>query len=224
MTPHVLNAGMYIHTKKDLRMFTTYKAAEAVCGKLGTPSKMPGYTYGIPAIHCPVGKLLVKVPNSVCSKCYALKGRYVFGNVKKSQTFRFNSLRHPEWVNAISFLINKRADPYFRWHDSGDLQGMWHLENIVAVALKCPDTRFWLPTRETKLMRDYLSEKELPQNLTVRVSGTMIDGPAPNHFPNTSTVVTDGNETCHANRNGGLCGKCRACWDPSIGNISYPRH
>ena len=78
--------------------FKTLKEAEAVAGKLSTPSKMPGYAYGIPAKHCPVGSALVKIKGSVCSSCYALKGRYVFPNVQNAQKIRFDSLKHPRWV------------------------------------------------------------------------------------------------------------------------------
>lgn len=205
--------------------FTTIKAAEAVAGKLGKPSKMPGYAYGIPARNCPVGSALVKLKGSVCSSCYALKGRYVFPNVLGAQEARLKSLAHPQWVDAMAYMIEKRKCSYFRWHDSGDIQGLWHLENIAEVALRCPDTRFWIPTRETKVVREYLRiHGAFPPNLVVRVSGAMIDGPPPANFPTTSTVTTSGSPTCPAYTQGGVCGACRACWDPRVGNVSYPKH
>lgn len=201
------------------------KEAEAIAGRLGRPSKMPGYAYGIPARHCPVGALLVSISGSVCSSCYALKGRYVFGSVKKAQDYRFQSLRHPQWVEALTFMIKFRACEHFRWHDSGDLQGLWHLDNIAEVARRCPETVFWIPTRETRVVRQYLDlHGQFPNNLVVRVSGTMIDGPAPAAYPNTSTVVTDGSQNCPAYTQGGVCGSCRACWDPTVRNVSYPKH
>lgn len=205
--------------------FTTFKAAEAVAGKLGKPSKMPGYAYGIPAKHCPVGAYLVKIHGSVCSKCYALKGRYVFGNVQRAQEFRFQSLKHPLWIDAMEFMINKRNCGHFRWHDSGDIQGLWHLENMVEVARRCPQTVFWIPTRESAVVKKYLATHgAFPPNFVVRVSGAMIDGPPPVAFPNTSTVVSDGSHSCPASKQNGVCGSCRACWDPNVGNVSYPRH
>ena len=205
-------------------MFKTLKEAEAIVGKFGRPSKMPGYAYGLPAQYCKLGSKLAKIPGSVCSNCYALKGRYVFGRVRRAQEYRFNSLKDPRWVDAIVFMIKKRKCDYFRWHDSGDLQGMWHLENIVEVARRCPETRFWLPTCEVGLIRKYLAKhSEFPSNLVVRISGVMIDGKAPN-FTNTSTVVTTGTATCPAYRQGGICGNCRACWDPTVRNVSYPKH
>ena len=204
--------------------FVTLKSAEAVAGKLGKPSKMPGYAYGIPAKHCPIGAQLVKLKGSVCSSCYALKGRYVFGNVQRAQEARFQSLRHPDWVEALSFMIKKRKCDFFRWHDSGDIQGVWHLRNIVEVALKCPETKFWIPTRENHVVRQYLVNSNFPPNLVVRVSGAMINGPAPSGFANTSTVVSGTEPTCPAYTHGGVCGPCRACWNPGVGNVSYPKH
>jgi hypothetical protein len=207
-------------------MFKTLKEAEAIHGGLGKPSKMPGYAYGIPAKHCKVGMKLHKVPGSVCADCYALKGRYVFPNVQQAQERRFQSLTHPLWVQAMAWTLNKLKCDYFRWHDSGDLQGMWHLVNIVEVARLCPNTKFWLPTRENALVSRYLNTVgEFPENLVVRVSGAMIDGYAPIKFVNTSTVVTEAaHATCPAYKQGGVCGSCRSCWDPAVRNVSYPRH
>ena len=205
--------------------FATLKEAEAIAGKLGKPSKMPGYAYGIPARACPVGAVLVKIQGSVCSGCYALKGRYVFPNVLNAQQKRLDSLKDPRWVDALVYMITRRNCDYFRWHDSGDIQGLWHLENIVEVARRCPDTKFWIPTRETKVVKQYLQQHgAFPPNLVVRVSGAMIDGPPPPSFPNTSTVTTSGRPTCPAYQQGGVCGACRACWDPRVGNVSYPKH
>ena len=207
-------------------MFKTLKEADAIHGGLGKPSKMPGYAYGIPAKHCKVGAKLHKVPGSVCADCYALKGRYMFANVQQAQERRFQSLKHPLWVQAIVWTLKKRKCDFFRWHDSGDLQGMWHLVNIVEVANLCPDTKFWLPTRENALVSQYLSTMgSFPKNLVVRMSGAMIDGYAPIKFFNTSTVVSKSTDaTCPAYQQGGKCGSCRSCWDPAVRNVAYPRH
>jgi len=200
----------------------TLKDAEAIAGTLSKPSKMPGYAYGIPAQNCIFGAKLAKVPGSVCSKCYALKGRYLFSNVKAAQQRRFASLQHPDWVKAMVFMIKFRKSEYFRWHDSGDLQGHWHLDKIVEIAQQCPEVQFWLPTRETKMIKTYT--KGVPHNLVVRVSGAMIDGPPPQGFTNTSSVVSDGSQNCPASKQGNVCGSCRACWDVTVRNVSYPEH
>lgn len=199
--------------------------AEAIAGPLGRPSKMPGYAYGLPAKNCPIGAILAKLPGTVCSDCYALKGRYTFPSVVKCQQRRLDSLRHPRWKEAMLFMIDFRNSTYFRWHDSGDIQGLWHLKLLCEIAEERPRVHFWVPTRERVVVRRYLSEYgPFPKNLAVRLSGTMIDGPAPKDFPLTSTVVTTSEHSCRAKDNNGKCGDCRMCWDTGVPTISYPRH
>ena len=163
-------------------MFKTTKEAEAIVHTLSSPSKMPGFSYNTPAYRCIKGTLLRKVPNSICFKCYAMKGRYIFDNVKAAMEKRFDSLHHPLWVDAMTFLINKKEKSgFFRWHDSGDLQGTWHLKKICQIAENLPHITFWLPTREYTIVSDYI-EKEgnvIPPNLTIRLSALMIDGQYP---------------------------------------------
>lgn len=199
-------------------------SAWEIVGGLSRPSKMPGYAYGLPAKACKTGAKLVGVPGSVCAGCYALKGNYRFDNVKSAQQRRLDSLQHPRWVEAMITLLHTLDTRWFRWHDSGDIQSPSHLEKIVAVAQACPHIQFWLPTREKIFVYTHLKKHgAFPTNLCVRLSGTMVDGPAPAGFPNTSTVVTTG-ETCPAPKQGNECGMCRACWNPEVQNVSYRKH
>lgn len=118
-------------------MIKRVREAEDIVGGLSQPSKMPGLAYGIPAKYCSIGSFLRDIKGSVCANCYALKGRYVFENVKKAQQRRFSSLTDPQWVDAMVFLMHAKKCEWFRWHDAGDLQGIWHLENICEVARRC---------------------------------------------------------------------------------------
>lgn len=138
--------------------FTTLKETSPWPASSEGPPRCPATPTGIPARHCPVGALLVKIPGSVCSGCYALKGNYVFDSVQRAQEYRFNSLKHPQWIDAMVFMIKRRKCDYFRWHDSGDIQGMWHLENMVEIARQVPRTKFWIPTRENRVVRQYLAQ------------------------------------------------------------------
>lgn len=202
----------------------TLKQAEEIAGPLGWPSKMPGASYGLPAKRCQVGSVLAKLPNTVCSKCYALKGRYMFPKVQDALERRWRSLQHPAWVEALTFMIRRHQCSYFRWHDSGDIQSLEHLEKIADVALRCKDTKFWLPTREKDYVHQFMRvHGAFPRNLVVRVSGTLIDGPPPVGFANTSTVVTK-NPTCPAPEQDNNCRDCRACWNPRRKNVAYGKH
>jgi len=195
------------------------KEAKAITGGLSAPSKMPGPAYNLPAQACITGSKLVKVQGSVCHGCYALKGRYRFPNVQAALNRRLKSLGHPEWIPAMVVLIDNT--PWFRWHDSGDLQGVQHLKNIFEVCKLTPETMHWLPTREAKFLP--LNTDSIPKNLIIRSSGHKIDKPAPGFWPWTATVVTV-EKSCPAAEQGNQCQDCRACWDRSTPNIAYGKH
>lgn len=207
------------------------KLAQEITGGLSKPSKMPGYAYSIPAEECNKGSQLRKVKGSVCEKCYALKGRYVFSNVKNALRRRFESLSHPLWVEAMAFLINQAGINVFRIHDAGDIQSLAHLENIVSVCKKTPDVRHWLPTREYGVVRDFLDKHgSFPDNLNVRLSAYMVDGPLPLALADRMGVTVSGvtsdktKANCPAYTQGGVCGSCRACWDKNTKVVLYPKH
>ena len=148
----------------------------------------------------------------------------------------------------------KKLDIYeHRWFDSGDLQSLAMLRAIVLCAEITPQIKHWLPTREAKIVKDYRKKYgQEPSNLVIRVSSTMIgDKPIGGH-ENTSTVHKAGEtvygKECLAYRTNkdseiiakevfgamareekkeqdfGHCGNCRACWNPTVKNISYPLH
>lgn len=203
-------------------------AAEKICGKLSHPSKMPGAAYSIPAKACKVGSALHKVKGSTCSKCYAMRNNYLWPAVQKSMQQRLESLTHPQWPDAMAYLISDSETKHFRWHDSGDLQSLAHLLNIVRVAELLPKVKFYLPTREKKVVHDYLrSFGRFPRNLVVRLSAAMVDASPPEGASHTSTVHRHGAPSgfaCPAHLQGNKCGDCRACWDGRVKNISYPYH
>ena len=195
------------------------KEAKVITGGLSGPSKMPGRAYNLPAQACITGAKLVKVPGSVCEGCYALKGRYNFSNVRRALAKRLESLKHPQWVLAMTVLI--KGEPWFRWHDSGDLQSAWHLKQIFEVCEATPETSHWLPTRERKFLP--LSGSTIPKNLIIRFSSHMINQKPVKSWTWTSTVST-GSFTCPASKQGNKCLTCRNCWDRSVSNVTYPKH
>ena len=195
------------------------KEAKKITGGLSAPSKMPGPAFNLPAQACITGSKLVKVPGSVCHGCYALKGRYRFPNVKEALQRRLAALMDPRWVDAMVVLIYK--EPFFRWHDSGDLQSVQHLKNIFEVCNRTPGTQHWLPPREVKFLP--LNFDAIPKNLIIRLSGHKIDKDAASFWPWTSTVVTAG-RTCPAPDQNNECKNCRACWSRDTANIAYGKH
>ena len=195
------------------------KEAKEITGGLSKPSKMPGPAYNLPAWACITGRKLAQIPGTVCHGCYALKGRYRFSNVKSALARRLEALGHPSWVKAMTVLI--KGEKFFRWHDSGDLQGVAHLKAIFKVCNNTPETRHWLPTREARYLP--LNHDSIPKNLTIRFSSHKIDQPPVKNWPWTSTVSTR-DTSCPAQLQNNICKNCRACWDRKISNVTYPKH
>ena len=196
------------------------KEAREITGGLSKPSKMPGPAYNLPAWQCITGVKLQAVSGSVCAGCYAMKGRYRFTNVRQALARRLESLKHPRWVDAMVTLI--KGEPWFRWHDSGDLQGPDHIKKIFEVCKRTPETQHWMPTREARFLK-LLDPAIIPSNLIIRMSSHMIDQGPVKFWPWTSTVSTQG-KTCPAADQGNKCMDCRACWDRSVKNVTYPKH
>ena len=180
---------------------------------------MPEGSYNLPASACQTGQILARVPGTPCHGCYALKGRYRFPNVKNALARRLASLTHPHWVPAMVALI--QGIKHFRWHDSGDIQSAWHLQQIFKVCEATPDTQHWLPTQE----RQYLPDpEEVPANLVIRLSRSKIDGPVSAAWSHDSGVTVGEARTCPAPDQGGKCLDCRACWNKDIKSVIYGKH
>jgi hypothetical protein len=212
----------------------TPQQAQRITGRLTETTKMPGYSYALPAKRCLSGRLLRKMDNTVCSKCYAFKGRYPFGAVQAAMAKHFRAIRSPRWVEAMVTMIQTYApmkSRYFRWHDSGDLQSVAHFESIVEIARRLPAFRFWLPTREYGLVQEWLDGgNAVPVNLVVRLTSTFVDG-GPFKFHDWPVAVVydkeappDGAHRCPAFQQFNHCDDCRACWDPSVRTVAYPLH
>jgi len=206
---------------------------KSIHGGLSRPSKMPGYAYGIPAIACKIGSVLRGINNginnSVCASCYAMKGMYRFSGVQRAQQRRLESITRPLWSVALALSIARTNTTHFRFHDSGDVQSIDHLRRIFDVCVLLPDVQFWLPTRERKIVANLNRCRPVPPNLVIRISAPMVDQnpPVVSPYVRTSTVHDKGKAVgyaCPASSQQGKCGDCRACWNPSVSNVSYPRH
>tara|TARA_R100001143_G_scaffold59832_1_gene58788 strand:+ start:128 stop:736 length:609 start_codon:yes stop_codon:yes gene_type:complete len=199
------------------------KEASKITGGLSAPGKMPEGSYNLPAVACVTGAKLRKIPGTPCFGCYAFKGRYNFPNVKDALTRRLESLTHRDWAQAMAVLI--KGKKFFRWHDSGDLQGPEHLKKIFEVCKLTPKTQHWLPTQERKLLQ-FLDPDIIPPNLIIRLSNAKNDTKPGNAWPHWSTVVSKprAGHVCPAPKQGNNCGSCRACWSKDVKEIQYRIH
>jgi hypothetical protein len=217
-----------------LTEINSIKEAEKIVGGLSAPSKMPSYAWSISAKRCGVGSKLAKVKGSVCYNCYALKGRYMFPMVQDALERRFHAWENDreKWVDAMIYIMHNKKHimdtGHFRWFDSGDIQGEDMLRDMNTVAWASPHIRFWLPTKEYKLIKD--TDMEIAPNLIVRVSN-------PNEGKNTlrgyeyiSTVYSKDNlessegYICPSSKQGNKCRDCRACWNDKVEEVTYIAH
>jgi hypothetical protein len=208
------------------------KDIEKKIGTLSNPSKMPAFGWGISAKKCVTGVKLAKIKGTICSKCYALKGRYVFKNVFNAHEVRRKAIEEIEWVDYMAELLTlkyknlDKSKRYHRWFDSGDIQSFGHLMKIFEVCELTPQIRHWLATREYQLINQ-LDVKDVPKNLCLRVSAIKVDSKPPTFWKWTSGVHKDkkaiGRE-CPSYKQDGECGSCRACWSRKVKQVSYKEH
>lgn len=236
---------------RELRQITGYAvgAAWKRVGSLSSPGKMPCHSYGLPAAECNVGSKLRAASTAerptVCGDCYALKGSYrKYPEVIPAQYRRLETVRaaladdtvRADWLAAMVTLIawHSRESRVFRWHDSGDIQSVAHLQLIVDVADALPWVRFWIPTREAGILATWQrANGAFPANLNVRQSAALVD-----HFPDPKRAIQGRtfsavaknasypkeSHACPAYKQNGECGSCRACWDTNVPIVVYPLH
>jgi len=198
---------------------------------------------------CPIGAKLAQVPGSVCYGCYAAGGRYnsdqtIAAMLRRTDLMRQslrNSAMLKRWVAAIVESVDRDKNDVFRWHDSGDILGVRHLDAIVEVARLRPRVDFWLPTKEFAVVNRWLAtrgrggrkEDALPGNLNIRLSAHMLFDAISPPAPLTASSVSSGiGYKCPATnspeKHGKKCdGKrfnCRACWDTKVKNVDYSYH
>ena len=215
--------------------------------KTSQTTKMPWESWDLPAWLCQTGSKLVKIKGSICHGCYALKGRYIFGSKKKADLARMEQIGGSLDNWEASFIeyfkgklkrlkVEKR---YFRWFTSGDLQSVDMLLAIANIAKAVPEIKFWLPTKEHGMLREYQAlHGEFPANLIVRASMFMVDQvPSSGLGLPTSTVIStnDSWDIKHENicpaslrsftgESEANCEDCRKCWDKDYKNVAYIYH
>jgi hypothetical protein len=247
---------------RKLLLLSVNEAYAEIGGKLGSPGKMPCHTgQSMPCETCPMGSKLAKIPGTVCSCCYGARGHYPTTNVQNRMWERYWALmtafkdqRLDEYETAFVKAILNDVKDCFRWFDSGDLQGQWHLESIIRIVEEVTkvglEVDHWIPTHEKDMIMDFIKTKKLPDNLLVRISGDYINQLCDDEVISSGlpmSVVYDKEKlfnavgeckskgltyaicTAKVNPDGtpsrnNECGPCRLCWNEKIDVIIYPRH
>lgn len=217
---------------------------------LSSPSKMPCYSWSIPAGEtCPGAKLSIVMhgDNAVCTECYAEKGFYRMPSTQNAQLTRRawlgRSLAHDggeEFVTVMSGLIRRSVracgKPLFRGHDAGDFYSVPYINAWVRIVSALPDVRFWFPTRSYIVpnLVDALKRFAALPNVSLRPSGLDFDSEAPmlEGFAAGTTVArslpiaqTLKGNVCPATTDIPQCEAhgCTNCWDKVVPTI-YIEH
>lgn len=204
---------------------------------LSDTSKMPCKSWSVTALACNTGSKLAQVEGSICHGCYALKGFYRMPSTATANGRRLLLMQEKGWASAMIAKISaEETSGFFRWFDSGDLQRLKNLKDIVRIALAMPNIRFWLPTKEYGIVSEYFElYGPFPSNLTVRLSAYMIDKSGPDSLAQnmgltTSEVcsslsqVSESKTVCPSSTQGNKCLDCRACWSKDVQTVVYRLH
>lgn len=208
----------------------TYEQAIEIIHSLGFASKMPCHTYSISARNCHRGGMLRQVEGSVCSKCYAMRGNFARPTIQEGLNKRQEAMQHPKWTEAMALVLTyKEHSGHFRWFSSGDLQSLADLIKICDVCRRTPHIKHWLPTHEVGILGAFKRAGfTYPTNLTVRLSGDMINKEPPKALLKNLGVVGGAVNThtysCPSSKQDNECRTCRKCWDKRVKMVTYKKH
>lgn len=176
----------------------------------------------IPSINLP--PIITCRKDAPCKKgCYALKGNWLFKNVKNSLQSNLEDFQNDSkkfFNDIIDYLSNGLTTfKYFRWFGSGDIVNEDFFDGMIKVAKKCKQTKFLCFTKKYEIVNAYLaSGKKIPSNLKVIFSAWDKDFKVDNPFQLPMAYI----EFKQAERNAdipemaipctGDCSKCLACW------------
>lgn len=201
---------------------------------LSQTSKMPSKSISISAFLCKNGSKLAEIKGTVCNKCYARRGFYHMPSVKKAMAERLAFMESADFIPRMTAMLG--MEDRFRWFDSGDIQSEKMGNDILDIIEATPWCQHWLPSKEYVMWRNVLKTRTLPKNVALRLS-TPKDDTRPIKVPKgcvTSTTYTHDDSPsntgyqCVAHKvkeqTGSYnCGPCRACWNPEVSNIAYPK-
>ena len=152
--------------------------------------------------------------------CYGLKGRFIFGSVKRANEARYELYKNSPLIyfNRLSSEIaKKRSLTHLRINGVGDTPNRAWATSFSDMARKFPQIQFWVSTRKT-----FWELIELPANVTVRYSDGVIGD------LRSEVVLRADQASCPATRkDSGIhnCSQCGfKCYDKDIPNVSFLKH
>lgn len=119
----------------------------------------------------------------------------------------------------------------FRWNVAGDIFCKEYLEAIVEIAVRCPETKFFLFTKQYAVVEENLDIGRKPSNLTVYVSVWGDYAPAQNsplwelpiaYYQSLKDKILCPDESARVCT--GDCMRCKHCTHGTAGNVVFDKH
>lgn len=172
-----------------------------------------------------------------CKKgCYALKGNWIFLNVKNSLQNNLDDFLNDKekfFNDIINYLKNGLTTyKYFRWFSSGDIVNDDFLKGMVNVAKQCKNTKFLCFTKKFEIVNNYLNNGGvIPNNLKIVFSAWNKDFKVDNPYNLPMTYVFFKKAENNAKIPSlaipckGKCDECLACWGLKNGqSVFFNQH
>lgn len=177
----------------------------------------------IPQINLPAG--ITCRPDAPCFKgCYALKGNFIFANVRKSHIDNLDLYnKNPnEYFKQVQ--EKTKFSTYARYFSSGDIPDIYYFAKMVEVAKINKNTKYLVFTKKGYIVNQYLNNGgKIPSNLRIIFSSWYNwTQDNPYNFP-VSNIVREGNTKgfiCP-----GKCNECLKCWHLKKGQqVLFKKH
>lgn len=178
------------------------------------------------SINLPAG--ITCRPDAPCKKngCYAMKGNWLYSNVKNSLQGNLDAYINDPKLYFESIAAQTVLSRFVRWHSSGDMPDAQYFEGMCKVARKNKETHYLCFTKKYEIVNDYLaSGKRIPKNLSVVFSAWSDWVPEnPYNLPVTyvygkgfdNELIPKDSIPCT-----GSCERCQACWQLKKGQSVY---
>jgi len=161
--------------------------------------------------------LLTCNPSSWCKEnCYALKGRFLWSNVKEAAKWRYKqSLKKNFASRMIDEIARRKSIQYVRIHITGDFYSKEYIDKWAYIAAGFPHIIFRTNTKRINFLK-YMKHI-FPKNVVVRES-TDNTRKHSGIFPQAAIKGTSGSDeffVCHDN-----CEECNFyCWNNPEVNV-----
>ena len=160
------------------------------------------------------------IPNSVCSKCYAIKmmGRHAF---RAQERYTKNLLALMSGVDT-SDIVPQRS--VVRINSMGEVGSVEEQLQYFRMCRENPDVLFVQWTKEENIVKEALSRENKPYNLRLIYSGLLLDKKVikPYGFNHTFTVwknvpMIERGHICEGKR----CSECMYCYKKTEGMFTH---